>query len=100
MKRIAALLLLCVSLCAAAEKPKLVLNIVVDQCRYDYLTRWRSEYTGGIAKLLANGAVFTNANYEHFPTVTAIGHATVLSGAPPSVSGITENDWVDRATGK
>lgn len=81
-------------------QPKLVLLIVVDQFRYDYLTRWRDQYTGGIARLLDHGAVFTNANYEHYPTVTAVGHATILSGASPALSGIVGNDWYDRESGK
>ena len=75
---------------------RLVLLIAVDQFRYDYLTRFRSDYTAGIRRLLTDGAVFTNANLEHYPTVTAIGHATMLSGATPSVSGIIGNDWFDR----
>jgi hypothetical protein len=78
---------------------RLVLLIAVDQFRYDYLTRFRSEYTDGIKRLLSNGAVFTNANLEHYPTVTAIGHSTMLTGATPSVSGIIGNDWFDRSTG-
>ncbi|MFN0169260.1 MAG: alkaline phosphatase family protein [Bryobacteraceae bacterium] len=84
----------------AAPKPKLVLAIMVDQFRYDYLVRFRSEYKGGLDRLLTRGAVFTNAQYEHFPTVTAIGHSTFLSGATPSISGIIGNDWFDRASGK
>src|SRR5262245_18453083 len=75
----------------------LVLLIALDQFRYDYLTRFRTAYTDGLNKLLTEGAVFTNANLEHYPTVTAIGHATMLSGATPSVSGIIGNDWFDRA---
>jgi hypothetical protein len=81
---------------AAPRTPKLVLAIVIDQFRYDYLTRFRSEYTGGLKRLLDQGAVFTNAHYEHVPTVTAIGHATFLSGATPALSGIIGNDWWDR----
>lgn len=83
-----------------AAKPKLILMVVVDQFRYDYLTRFREEYTGGLLKLVKDGAVFTNAHYEHFPTVTAVGHSTVLSGATPALSGIVGNEWVDQATGK
>jgi arylsulfatase A-like enzyme len=64
--------------------------------RYDSLTRFRADYTGGISRLLAHGAVFTNTNLEHYPTVTAVGHATMLSGATPSVSGIIGNDWFER----
>jgi hypothetical protein len=80
--------------------PKLVLGIVIDQFRYDYLTRFRSEYTGGLKRLLDHGAVFTNAFYQHVPTVTAVGHSTFLSGATPAMSGIVGNEWFDRATAK
>ena len=84
----------------APKRPKLVLAIAVDQFRYDYLVRFRSDYTGGLRDLWSKGAVFTNARYEHFPTVTAIGHSTFLSGSTPSVSGIIGNDWWDREAGK
>jgi hypothetical protein len=100
MKKLLAILFICISVSAAPKKPKLVLTIVIDQFRYDYLTRFRADYTGGLARLLTQGAVFTNANYEHFPNVTAVGHSTILSGATPSISGIVANDWVDRATGE
>src|SRR5579863_482640 len=83
-------------LAAAPKKPKLVVAVVFDQFRYDYLTRFRSEYHAGFDRLLTKGAVFTNANYDHFPTVTAIGHSTFLSGALPSLSGIIGNEWYDR----
>jgi predicted AlkP superfamily pyrophosphatase or phosphodiesterase len=78
------------------KRPKLILAVVVDQFRYDYLLRFRAEYHGGIARLLAGGAVFADARYIHYPTVTAVGHSTLLSGATPSVSGIIENTWFDR----
>jgi hypothetical protein len=78
---------------------RLVLLIAVDQFRFDYLTRFQSEFTDGFKKLLSDGAVFTNANLEHYPTVTAIGHSTMLTGATPSVSGIIGNDWYNRETG-
>src|ERR1700742_202247 len=97
MKKILACILAAAGVLAAdPPKPKLVLAIVIDQFRYDYLTRFRAEYQGGFVRLLTSGAVFTNAHYEHFPTVTAIGHSTVLSGATPSLSGIIGNDWYDR----
>jgi len=107
MKRLGAILLAVLSIVVAlpAAQPavgpdvRLVLLIAVDQFRYDYLTRFRGEYSSGIKRLLDEGAVFTNANLEHYPTVTAIGHATMLSGATPSVSGIIGNDWFDRETG-
>jgi arylsulfatase A-like enzyme len=81
-------------------KPKLVVAIVIDQFRYDYLTRFGAEYNGGLALLLRRGAVFTNARYQHFPTVTAVGHAVIMTGAMPSASGIVGNEWFDRQANK
>jgi predicted AlkP superfamily pyrophosphatase or phosphodiesterase len=78
------------------KKPKLILAVVVDQFRYDYLLRFRADYHGGIARLLSQGAVFADARYIHYPTVTAVGHSTFMSGATPSVSGIVSNEWFDR----
>ena len=100
MKLIPVLLACAALLSAQTPHPKLVLTIVADQFRYDYLTRFRSEYKGGLARMLEQGAVFTSAHYEHFPTVTAVGHSTILSGAMPSVSGIVGNEWYDRESGK
>jgi hypothetical protein len=84
----------------AANKPKLVLLIVIDQFRYDYLLRFRDQYTGGLKRLLTRGAVFENAHLDHYPTVTAIGHATIVTGATPALSGIMGNDWYDRESHK
>ena len=98
MKRILLCVLAAVALLGAApRKPKLVLAVVFDQFRYDYLDRFRKDYHAAFERLLTNGAVFTSAHYQHFPTVTAIGHSTFLTGALPSVSGIIGNDWYDRA---
>ena len=83
-----------------SARPKLVLALAIDQFRYDYLTRFRSEYTAGLRRLLDQGAVFTRARFQHFPTVTALGHSTYMSGALPAVSGIIGNDWYDRTTGR
>ena len=83
---------------AAGPDIRLVLLIAVDQFGYDYLTRFRNNTPSGFKRLSTEGAVFTNANLEHYPTVTAVGHATMLSGATPSVSGIIGNDWFDRAS--
>lgn len=82
-----------------APEVKLVLLIAVDQFRYDYLTRFKAEYTGGVSQLLTRGATFTQAYLDHYPTVTAVGHSTMLSGAIPAVSGIIGNDWYDRSLG-
>ncbi len=84
---------------APLPKPKLVLTIMVDQLRYDYLMRWRDQYHGGFHRLLTQGANFTDAHLGHYPTVTAMGHAAVLTGSYPSNSGIVGNDWYDRARG-
>ena len=95
---IVSFLALSIVVCSAADKkPKLVVAVVVDQFRYDYLLRFRADYHGGIARLLNQGAVFVDAQYPQFPTVTAVGHSTFLTGATPSVSGIIGNDWFDRA---
>ena len=108
MKKLLALIIALSSLAAAPQAPapkpappeiRLVLLIAVDQFRYDYLTRFRGDFTSGFKRLLTEGAVFTDANLEHYPTVTAVGHATMLTGATPSVSGIIGNDWFDRETG-
>src|SRR5947209_10299403 len=76
-------------------KPKLVVAIIIDQFRYDYLTRFRGDLHGGLDQLLDYGAVFTNAFYAQVPTVTAVGHSIFMSGAMPAVSGIVENAWYD-----
>ncbi len=85
---------------AGAAKPKLVLAVVVDQFRYDYLLRFGDQYHAGISRLLEHGAVFTDAHYVHAATVTAVGHSTFMSGATPSVSGIIANEWYDRESGQ
>ena len=81
-------------------KPKLVVVVVVDQFRYDYLTRFRADYHGGLDRMLREGAVFTNARYAQSPTVTAVGHSILLTGAMPTVSGIAGNAWFDREENK
>ncbi len=103
MKRFLSVLLCASALVAAPAtpaRPKLLVAVVIDQFRYDYLTRFSSGYRAGFARLLKEGAVYTNAHYIHFPTVTAVGHSTVLTGATPSVSGIIGNEWFDRETGR
>jgi len=85
---------------APRKQLRMVLLIAIDQFRYDYLTRFREEYNGGLDRLLKNGANFVNTNLEHYPTVTAIGHSTMLTGATPKISGIVGNDWYDRESGK
>ena len=77
----------------APVRPRLVVVITVDQLRPDYLTRWRSQLTGGF-RLLQSGAVFTNAFEDHGVTETAPGHSTILSGRWPAHTGILVNPGV------
>ncbi|HLG99733.1 MAG TPA: alkaline phosphatase family protein [Bryobacteraceae bacterium] len=102
IKRLALCLLAAVAVLFAAneppKRPRLILAIVIDQFRYDYLQRFRAGYNSGFKRLLDQGAVFHDAHLIHVPTVTAVGHSTFLSGAPPSISGIISNEWYDRAT--
>lgn len=85
----------------ARSKPKLVLVIVVDQFRYDYLERFGDLFVnGGFRRLMNEGALFTNANYDYVPTFTACGHAAIFSGSVPSLNGIVGNTWFDRESGK
>lgn len=85
---------------AAPAKARLVVAITIDQFRFDYLRRFEDLYgEGGFKRLLKGGAVFTQANYIHVPTVTACGHATFLTGTTPAYNGIIGNDWYDRETG-
>ena len=84
-----------------AKRPRLVLLIVVDQFRYDYLERFGDLFgPDGLRRLLRDGASWTQANYDHMPTYTAPGHATMMTGAYPAETGIVGNEWLDRSTGK
>lgn len=86
---------------APQKRPRLVLLIVVDQFRYDYFERFGDLFgPNGLRRLLRDGASWTQANYDHFPTYTAPGHGTMMTGAIPAESGIIANDWFDRASGK
>ncbi len=83
-----------------AARPRLVLLIVVDQFRYDYLERYGDLFTGGLRRMLRDGANWTNADYDHMPTYTAPGHATLMTGTWPAETGIIGNEWYERDTGK
>ncbi len=80
--------------------PRLVLFIVVDQGRYDYLERFRPLFTSGLARLLDESVVFTSVHHDHAITTTAPGHATLATGRYPSRHGIVNNWWFDRGSGK
>lgn len=83
------------------SKPKLVVGVVVDQMRYEYLYRFQKQYgEGGFKRLMAEGFNCKNNNYHYASTVTGPGHAHVYTGSVPAVSGIVGNDWFDKASGK
>jgi predicted AlkP superfamily pyrophosphatase or phosphodiesterase len=78
------------------KAPKLVIGIVVDQMRHDYIARfWNNFQPGGFKRLIAEGASFDNCHYNYVPTETAPGHASIFTGTTPSGHGIIMNDWLD-----
>jgi len=82
-------------------RPKLVVGIVVDQMRWDYLYRYYDRYSaGGFKRILREGATCENTFIPYLPTVTAIGHSSVYTGSVPAIHGITGNDFVIEATGQ
>jgi len=81
-------------------RPKLVVVIMVDQFRYDFLERFEDLFGNDGFKRLMNGAFFTNANYDYIPTVTAAGHAAVHTGSIPAMNGVNGNIIIDPETGK
>ncbi len=77
-----------------ASSPGLVVGIVVDQMRYDYLYRfWNKFSNDGFKRLVNEGFVFSNANFNYVPTYTAPGHACIYTGTTPAFNGIISNDW-------
>ena len=79
------------------ENPKLVVGIVVDQMRYDYLTRfWDKFEENGFKKLVNEGFIFRNNHFNYVPTYTGPGHASVFTGTTPANHGIISNSWFDK----
>lgn len=79
------------------EKPKLVVGIVVDQMRYDYLTRFKDKYSdGGFMRMINEGYNCKNTHYNYIPTYTGPGHASVYTGTTPENHGVIGNDWYDK----
>jgi len=90
-------LLLILSPYTYSQQPKLVVGIVVDQMRYDYLFRFSEKYgKGGFKRLLNGGFECRNAQFNYVPTFTAPGHASIYTGTTPAVHGIAANDWYDK----
>jgi predicted AlkP superfamily pyrophosphatase or phosphodiesterase len=83
------------------NRPKLVVGIVVDQMRYDFLYRYWSKYSaGGFRRLVQQGFSCENTQYNYVPTYTGPGHAAVYTGATPAITGIIGNEWFVREGGR
>jgi len=83
------------------QKPKLVVGIVVDQMRYDYIYRfWNDFGNDGFKRLINEGHFFRNAQFGYVPTYTGPGHASIFTGTTPSVHGIIANNWYDKQASK
>jgi len=88
------------SFALAGSPPRLILQITVDQLRGDLPARYLDRLgPGGFRYLMDEGAWYKNAHYLHANTETAVGHATLATGADPSRHGIVANDWIDQKTG-
>jgi predicted AlkP superfamily pyrophosphatase or phosphodiesterase len=81
-------------------RPKLVVGIVIDQMRWDYLYRYYDKYgDGGFKRLLKQGFTCENAYINYLPSYTAVGHTCIYTGSVPSITGISGNDWIEQLTG-
>lgn len=104
MKKIFLILISLISFNAFSQtnpKPKLVVGIIVDQMRQDYIYRYWDKYSeNGFKKLVTQGFNCKNTQYNYIPTFTGPGHASVYTGSTPAYHGIASNDWYDRKTKK
>ena len=83
------------------ENSKIVVGIVVDQMRYDYLTRFWGQYgNDGFKRMVNEGFNCKNSHYNYVPTYTGPGHTSIYTGATPSIHGIIGNDFFDKVSGK
>ena len=86
---------------AQTEKPKLVIGIVVDQMRYEYLTRFENHYSeNGFKRLMNDGFYAKNTHFSYIPTYTAPGHTSIFTGTTPANHGIIGNNWYDKTINK
>ena len=81
---------------ANSARPKLVVVLVVDQMRGDYVDKFQSQWTGGLHRLVTEGAWFHEAAYPYAATETCVGHSTISTGAFPASHGMVANEWWDR----
>jgi len=86
---------------AQLERPKLVVGIVVDQMRWDYLYRYYDLYSdGGFKRMLSEGYSCGNTFINYLPSYTAVGHTSIFTGSVPAIHGIAGNSWIITKTGK
>ena len=84
----------------AQERPKLVLQITIDQLRGDLIDRFGTGFgEDGFNYLLRNGVIFANAHHRHANTETIVGHTTLATGTDPAFHGMVANLWFDRVEG-
>jgi predicted AlkP superfamily pyrophosphatase or phosphodiesterase len=110
LHNILALLLICAFTVSNAQKktvlsnntkPKLLVGLVIDQMRFDYLYKYANGFgNGGFKRLMREGFNCKNTNINYIPTVTGCGHACIYTGSVPAIHGIAANDWYDKKTGK
>src|SRR6478752_8325525 len=85
---------------AEPERPKLVVLVVFDQMRGDYIDKWKPLFSpDGFVRLQTDGAWFVNCHYPYAITATGPGHSSMLTGCGPDVHGVIGNTWFDRKTG-
>ena len=91
---------LCLMTAQLWAQPKLVVQVVVDQMRAEYLQRFNSQFSsdGGFRTLLDSGFSFSNTHYNYIPTYTGPGHASISTGTTPKYHGVVANDWWDNRT--
>ncbi len=83
------------------RRPKLVVGIVIDQMRWDYLYRYYDRYgEGGFKRLLKKGFSCENTMINYLPAFTAVGHTCIFTGSVPAFTGISGNDWIEQASGQ
>ena len=85
----------------AQQRPKLVVGVVVDQMKMEYIYRYADDFSAnGFRKLMGEGYVFHNTQYNYMPTYTGPGHASIYTGTTPAVHGIVGNTWFDKSIAK
>jgi predicted AlkP superfamily pyrophosphatase or phosphodiesterase len=83
------------------HRPKIVIGLVIDQMRWDYLYRYYNMYSsGGFKRLMRDGYNCQNTMVDYMPANTGPGHSCIYTGSVPSIHGIAGNNWIDNQTGK